>query len=492
MARVTASIARLLDTDTGERIFRFMVGLLFHDRIRHAVIAVVGCLTGMFVRSGRRHGTAARIDRERELFALAVLDTVDRIAGQRAISPEFMQHASLLWTKALIGVAHDDALDRFKRENGVEPPWVLVVAPTGACNLGCPGCYSASAANPRMMPFAELDRLVTEAKEQWGIKVLVITGGEPFLYRSESKGILDLAERHQDLLCLIFTNGTLIDREAARRLASIGTPTTALSVEGLKGSTDARRGPGSFEKITRAMDILREEGALFGISMTATRDNCEELLSDEHLSFFFGQKSAFYGFIFQYMPEGRDPDPTLMPTPEQRLWMWKRSWEVVEERRIPLFDFWNHGTMIGGCVAAGRERGYVYVDWDSNVLPCVFAPYSDCNIQEIHAAGGTLNDAWSSPFLTEIRSWQRRHAACDGSITCAELGGRMVCACPVRDHYADFREMVVRSGASPVGSSAEWCLANPGFASQMADYGRDFAELSRPVIEAEYERRSRG
>jgi len=486
MGTLASFVGRLLDTKFGEKVFRLTAGLLYYDSIRRPLVRVVWYLTDLFVRAGRRHGTSDRIDREREQFALSVLDTVDRIAGDRAISRDFMEHASLLWVRALIGSEQDAARESFKAQHGVEPPWVLVVAPTGACNLSCPGCYSGASTGGRSMPFDELDRLVTEAKRLWGIKVLVFTGGEPFLYRSENRGILDVVERHPDVLCLIFTNGTLIDSKAAHRLATLGTPTVAVSVEGLRDSTDARRGPGAFDRVVDAMKTLNDAGALIGVSMTATRNNCEELLSDELLDFYFVDNRAYYGFIFQYMPEGRGPDPSLMVTPEQRLWMWRRSWEVIEKRRLPIFDFWNHGTMIGGCAAAGRERGYLYVDWDGNVMPCVFAPYSTCNIHEIYRTGGNLNDAWATPLLAGIRDWQRKHLACDGS-DAGSVGSRLVAACPVRDHYSDFVDIVRKSGAAPVGDSADACMASPAFTKQMVGYGQEFADLSGPVLEIEYD-----
>jgi MoaA/NifB/PqqE/SkfB family radical SAM enzyme len=486
MASITSITGRLIDTGLGEKAVQGGTRLLYNDAIRRPLLDASWWMTNLFLRVGRRHGASDRIDRELQLFARSIVEAVDRIAGRRAISKDFMAHATLLWLRALAGAEQDEARRRFRDVYGVEPPWVLVVAPTGACNLGCPGCYSGASTGGGSMPFYALDRLIDEAKKLWGIKVVVFTGGEPFLYRSESKGILDVIERHPDLLSLIFTNGTLIDRAAAKRLATLGTPTVALSVEGLRQSTDARRGPGAFDRIMRSLDELHDAGALPGISMTATRNNCEEIFSDELIDFFFDEKSVFYGFVFQYMPEGREPDPALMPTPEQRLWMWKRSWEVIEERKIPLFDFWNHGTMIGGCVAAGRERGYLYVDWDGNVMPCVFAPYSTCNIHEIHSRGGTLNDAWETPLLAGIREWQTRHATCGGAVVSDGAGGGMVCACPVRDHYADFMEIIEHSGAKPVDSSADSCSTNPAFVRQMIDYGRDFATYSRPVLDAEY------
>ena len=485
-SRLTALVSWLLDTRTGEKLFRRAVGLLYLDYVRRPLVWTVGRIAEEFVRSGRHHGKSPRIDRERMLFAQSVLAAVDRVAERRTMSRDYLEHASLLWARALVNSEQDAARTRFRAEREVGSPVVLVIAPTGACNLECPSCYSGRSAGGHMMPFSELDRIVTEAKALWGIRVVVFTGGEPFMYRSEGKGILDLADRHRDLLCLIFSNGTLIDRDVARRMATTGTSTVALSVEGLREQTDARRGAGAFDRTLHAMSVLNDAGVPVGISMTATRENCRDVFSDELLDFFFTRNSIFYGFVFQYMPEGSDPDPSLMPTPEQRLWMWERSWEVIEKRRIPLFDFWNHGTLIGGCIAAGREGGYLYIDWDGNVLPCVFAPYSDTNIHEIHAAGGTLNDAWASPFLSEIRAWQGKRVEEEGAVVCSTAGGQLVCTCPVRDHYADFRDMVLKTDAQPAGPSAGSCISNNGFVRQMTQYGQDFVRVSRDVLDKEY------
>ena len=94
------------------------------------------------------------------------------------------------------------------------------------------------------MEWSLVDRIMEEAKNLWGERFFVISGGEPFAYRSEGKGLLDLFEKHQDCFFMVYTNGTLIDDKVSERLAKAGNALLCLSLEGFKERTDARRGAG--------------------------------------------------------------------------------------------------------------------------------------------------------------------------------------------------------------------------------------------------------
>ena len=225
-------------------------------------------------------------------------------------------------------------------------------------------------------------------------------------YRSEGKDILDIVEMHPDLLFLMFTNGTLVDERTTSRLGNLGNLTPAFSVEGMRFHTDERRGMGVFDSVIDAMAWMRRAGVPFGISVTVTRRNLQEVLSDDFLDFFFDAQGAFYSFFFQYMPIGRHPSFEHMPTPAERVTFWRRVWEVVERRQLFLIDFWNHGPLVKGCISAGRGGGYIYIDWSGNVMPCVFLPYSVGNIHDVYGRDGNLNDIWEAPFLETIRKWQ--------------------------------------------------------------------------------------
>jgi len=101
------------------------------------------------------------------------------------------------------------------------------------------------------------------------------------------------AEKHPDVLFMFYTNGTLIDEKTAQRIAALGNVTPAISVEGWHERTDERRGVGVFDKILAAMEQLRKAGVFFGISLTATRHNVEEILSEEFIDYFSNSREPF-------------------------------------------------------------------------------------------------------------------------------------------------------------------------------------------------------
>lgn len=377
-----------------------------------------------------------------------------------------------------------EAIEAFKERHGVHPPTSVVIAPTKFCNLQCTGCYANSHAAAReSLDWNVLDRIVTEAKKLWGIRFITITGGEPLLYRSQGNDIIDLVAKHDECFFLMYTNGTMIDEKMAKRMAEAGNITPAISVEGFEARTDARRGKGVFKRILKAMAHLREAGVPYGISLTATRENAEEIFSDEFIDFFFEEHQALYGWLFQYMPIGRGYTLKLLPTPEQRLWMWQRTWQIIRERKILFTDFWNCGTISDGCISAIRSGGYFYIDWSGRVMPCVFVPYSPVNIVEVYKQGGTLEEIYNVPYLQAIRQWQAEYGfAKEGP----EEHGNWLMPCPMRDHHKTMRELIDRFKPEPEDESAAAALQDEEYYHGMLAYNEAVKKVLDPVWEQEY------
>lgn len=375
---------------------------------------------------------------------------------------------------------------RFRAEHdGTSPPDFLVISPGKACNLRCAGCYANSGPTRERLDFVTLERVVHDARELWGTRFFVLSGGEPFAYHDSGKCIMDLAEGHSDCFFLLYTNGTLIDERVAQRLGRLGNLSPGVSVEGLRERTDARRGDGVFDTALASMERMRGEGVLYGLSLTATRDNVDEILSDAMVQLMFEQMGALYAWIFHYMPIGRPTTVDLTLTPRQRVELWRRVFFLLRERRLFITDFWNSATMTNGCVAGGRAGGYLYVNWNGAVSPCVFMPYSPVNVKDVFARGGNLNDVWAEPFFGAIRGWQRSYGYRQDGEECHQWGNWLM-PCLIRDHHAEFRRILDEHPLEPTDESARQALAEPAYRERLEAFDRELAKLTEPIWRDEY------
>jgi MoaA/NifB/PqqE/SkfB family radical SAM enzyme len=360
----------------------------------------------------------------------------------------------------------------FQVKHGFVPPAFINIAPGKQCNLKCLHCYANASTDKEKLSYKVFSRIIKEAKDNWGAHFFVITGGEPTLWKDQGYTLLDIAERNQDCLFLVYTNGTLLHGETLKRLSKLCNILPAISVEGMEEATDARRGKGLFKKIVKVMNNLRDEDIAFGISVTATRENYREILSDEFIDYFFKKLGASFGWLFHYMPIGRAPNPSLMPTPEQRLWMWQRSWDIVRKEKIMLGDFWNHGTVSNGCISAARPGGYFYIDWNGNIMPCAFFPYSTMNINDIYKSGKTINAIFEDPFLKAIRSWQQNYGCLNAKLDAQTDWLR---PCPMRDHYATARKVVNKYHARLIDGN-DPVMRSKRYANEMIEFDRNLEE----------------
>jgi MoaA/NifB/PqqE/SkfB family radical SAM enzyme len=377
----------------------------------------------------------------------------------------------------------NQAVQKYKEKYGELPPTFIVFSPTQKCNLKCTGCYAASGADAAAtIPYPIVDRVVAEVHDLFGSRFITISGGEPFLYRSEGKTLLDIYKKYDDMLFLVYTNGTAINEEVARKLAESANVTPAISVEGHEEQTDQRRGAGTFKRILRAFEYLRGEGVPFGISVTATSKNIDILLGDEFYDFYFKELGACYMWEFQLMPIGRGKDELdLMVNPRERLKLYRKWEELLGEKKYCLADFWNSGVLARGCIAYGRNGGYAYVDWDGNVTPCAFIPYYVDNVYELYRSGKTLADAMFSDFMRRGRQWQREYG-----LDNRKKPDNWLMPCSIRDHYEIFRNSVLPKEAKPEDENAREALESSEYFEVLKNYDEELQELTEKIWQGEY------
>jgi len=277
-----------------------------------------------------------------------------------------------------LGVANGTRLVRKNRERyGCNIPFQILFDPTSACNLKCRGCWAGEYEKHDQLSYDEMNSIIQQGGAL-GTRVYMLTGGEPLIRKDD---ILKLAARHRNCTFLVYTNATLIDEALCRATRKLGNVVFAVSLEGFEAANDARRGGGAFARSMKAIEMLRRERCLFGVSVCYTRENIDDVTSEAFLDRLVALGVKF-GFYFHYMPLGAHAVPELMPTPEQRerMYRWLRTVRNGKKGK-PLFvmDFQNDGEYVGGCIGAGRN--YFHINAAGDMEPCVFVHYSDSNIR---------------------------------------------------------------------------------------------------------------
>ena len=287
---------------------------------------------------------------------------------------------------------------RAAAERGSEhiPPF-LIASITSACNLHCAGCYSRSSnaccdAKPvDQLTAQEWDRIFCEAQEL-GISFILLAGGEPMLRYD----VLQQAAEHPDILFPIFTNGTYLHEKYLDYLDEHRNLLPIISIEGNEAVTDARRGEGVYQKVTAAMQSIRDRGMIFGASVTVTTENLDEVYSDAFLDSLssLGCKAVIY---VEYVPV-TDESRHLAPAEAEQKRMRKAVKRLRRARRNMVFiAFPGDEKSSGGCVAAGR--GFFHINSHGGAEPCPFSPYSDSNVRDT-----SLREALKSPLFRALQT----------------------------------------------------------------------------------------
>jgi MoaA/NifB/PqqE/SkfB family radical SAM enzyme len=254
-----------------------------------------------------------------------------------------------------------------------------------------------------------------------GVGVIMVAGGEPLL----RPGLLAKLATLHGIIVPVFTNGTLLDHSTLPLFGKTLLP--VFSIEGDTVFTEERRGSGVHEAaLIRAREI-REAGGLFGLSITVSSRNIDNVLSPA----FLGRTVAMGAsalFLVEYVPVVPGTEELVL-SEEQRAALNDQS--RTETLPFPVIRLPGDEEAYGGCLAAGR--GFIHLGPDGRLEACPFAPYSDSNASEAGLAA-----ALESPLMRAIRE---RH----GELT-ETRGG-----CALRDKEG----WIAALGACAAGERAE-------------------------------------
>lgn len=183
-------------------------------------------------------------------------------------------------------VEASDAL-RYNRESGKLPSHLLQFSAdkkpvvvwnmTKRCNLKCVHCY-AKAVDPEGTDDINTDqaKALIDDLAAYGAPVMLFSGGEPLVRQD----LVELASyaTSKGMRAVISTNGTLITKEKARELKSVGLSYVGISLDGGEEVHDKfRKVPGSFKKAIQGVENCMAEGLKVGLRFTINKRNQGEV-----------------------------------------------------------------------------------------------------------------------------------------------------------------------------------------------------------------------
>ncbi len=347
------------------------------------------------------------------------------------------------------GVFINNDIKKKLRAEGKTSPTTVLISPSMRCNLDCVGCYAGRYSKKDDMDPKLFDRILTESEEA-GVPFFTILGGEPLIY----KDLLPMFKKHKDSFFQFYTNSTLLTEDVVKELAKLGNAIPMISIEGWEEQTDARRGKGTYKKILKAMALLKKERIPFGVSVAVTSKNVDIVSSDEFIQFLVDQ-GAFLAWWFLYMPIGKEPDLSLMPTPKQRRMMYERGKEIRSKFPFFLIDFWNDAPYVGGCIA-GKE--YIHINTKGDVEPCIFTHFAADNIKD-----KSLLEVMNSDYFKALRSRQ-------------PYNDNLFMPCMWIDNPEVARELHKKYGVYPTHPDAEFIIDDPKTKKAIDKYAKEIAK----------------
>jgi len=154
---------------------------------------------------------------------------------------------------------------------------VVVWNMTRRCNLRCVHCYAQAKdiEFENELSTAEGKNLIDDLAN-FGSPVILFSGGEPTL----RKDLPELAAyaREKGMRAVISTNGTLIDRDLAKRLKDVGLSYVGVSLDGVRETNDRFRGvKGAFDAALRGLHNCQEAGIKVGLRFTINKQNVRDI-----------------------------------------------------------------------------------------------------------------------------------------------------------------------------------------------------------------------
>lgn len=298
----------------------------------------------------------------------------------------------LAWNAGFKGIRSVQKHKRRLKRGEFFPPF-LYISITNSCNLRCQGCWVDVAAPHQKLPLADMDRLITEAK-QIGNSFFGILGGEPFMHSE----LIDLLAMHRDCYFQVFTNGHFITEQVARQMRQLGNATPLVSVEGNEIVSDERRGrPGVYSRTMQGLQNCLDQRLMTGVCTSLCQTNIDDLLCEKWVDRLI-EMGVMYTWFHIYRAVGPEAAPELCLTPQQQVKARRFVVEMRAKKPIIVIDAYYDGQGRALCPAAVGFTHHIS-PW-GDIEPCPVIQLAADNLSDNPSVRQTIEQ---SEFLRDFR-----------------------------------------------------------------------------------------
>jgi radical SAM protein with 4Fe4S-binding SPASM domain len=304
---------------------------------------------------------------------------------------------------------------------------VVYMTVTRNCNLTCPYCYQGleNRGNTNMTVKAArhvLDRI----REQFPHCKVAVSGGEPFSHPHLFDILNLLSER--DLSFVILSNGTLINKEIAKKLSEFsGLAYVQVSLDGLTKKIHGLTRGNSFHAAFSGLNHLIEQDIAFSIAPTIHDGNVNEIF--DLARFALSNKGYFTPNNYRTLPMSPEgcgvtlsPEilyETLMQIDE---WLSELGEDAVRAFTAPDFGYGDASQKIERRhFRCGLGEAIMDIDWNGDVYPCNLLKgprFIMGNLLE-----QTLNEIRNAPHIRRYRTLSTEIPKCRNCLMVGICGG---------------------------------------------------------------------
>jgi mycofactocin radical SAM maturase len=284
---------------------------------------------------------------------------------------------------------------------GLRAPVNVTWEITLKCNLHCVHCLSdAGKMQDHELSTEECRGLI----DQWAaLKVFQVNigGGEPFA-REDFLDLLEYAHE-KGLVTCVSTNGLLVDRTLAKRLAELKMLYLQVSLDGASEDVnDAIRGRGTYRRILDAMDCLSGEKVPFSINTVLTRRSYPQLDALRAMAHDYGVELR----VSRFRPSGRGRQSKDELRPEKGQLEAFAEWLEGHDRvrtGDSFFCLTSERRRRKGLDMCGAAKMTCCVSPSGKVYPCAFLQEEVFLCGEVRSR--RFKDIWDrSPVLSQFRN----------------------------------------------------------------------------------------